>query len=192
METVTDAQLQEDKVLLPVDANPELDAQREAVVPPLARGENPSILDDTAGLEEDTGAAAGAEHPPDSRVPRAPEPSTESASPDEFGKTISDAPRLPSTHRPESDSDQEKGLKRKLGDRTVSEALVPEDIPARTRPASVGATKRPRDDSEADPNIREKKRPTPPPDENEKQEKTISAPPEDAAPKFVSARSQRV
>ncbi|KAI1789660.1 hypothetical protein LXA43DRAFT_552771 [Ganoderma leucocontextum] len=187
METVTDAQLQSvelDEVSLPVDTNPQSDDQREVVLPPLMRGENPPILDHTAGLEEDTGAAAGAEHPPDSHGAGAPDPSTESTSLDHSRRTIPDAPRLPSTHRRDSDSDQEKGLKRKLCDRTVSEALVPGDIPGGNDVAAVGPTKRPRDDPEADPNTREKKRPTPPPDENEKQEKTSSTPPADVAPKF--------
>ncbi|KAM5537367.1 hypothetical protein V8D89_008886 [Ganoderma adspersum] len=187
METVTDPQLQtvqEDKIPVSADTNPEPDHQREAVVPPLPRGENPPILSDTTGLGEDTGAAAGAEHPPDLHVPGPPEPSTESPSVDDSRRSIPDAPRLPSTHRRDSDSDQEKGLKRKLGDRSVSEALVPRDTPGGSRAVTVGATKRPRDDPEADPNTREKKRPTPPPDEDERQEKTPSTPPADVAPKF--------
>ncbi|PIL25953.1 hypothetical protein GSI_11707 [Ganoderma sinense ZZ0214-1] len=188
METVTDPQLpsaQEDKIPPSVDTNSESDHQREAIVPPLARGENPPILSDTAGLEEDTVAAAGAEHPTDSHAPGAPGPSIETTPVNDSRKSIPDAPRFPSTQRRDSDSDQEKGLKRKLGDRTVSEALVPGDIPGGNGAATVGAMKRPRDDPEADPNTREKKRPTPPPDEDDKQEKTTSTtPPPDVTPKF--------
>ena len=179
------------------DTTQQADTQTEVVVPPPMRGENPPILDDTAG-DEETGAAAGAEHPADSHVPGAPEPSNEVTFPSESGKTVPekvlDAPRLPSSHRRDSDSDQEKGgLKRKLGDRTVSEALVPGEIPGRVGAAAVGATKRPRDDPEADPNTREKKRPTPPPDEDEKTtEKKSATPPEDTAPKFVSSSTFRL
>ena len=189
MATVTDPQvqtIQQDKIPLSADTNPEPDHQREVVVAPLARGENPPILSDTTGLEEDTGAAAGTEHPPHLRLPGSSEPSTES-SVDDSRRSIPDAPRLPSTHRRDSDSDQEKGLKRKLGDRSVSEALVPGDTLGSTGVVAVGAIKRPRDDPEDDPNTREKKRPTPPPDEDERQEKTPSTPPADVAPKFVSA-----
>ena len=165
-----------------------------APLPPLMQGENPPILDDNAGDAEDTGAAAGAEHPPDSRVAGAPQPSGvpdtvfPSASSSSSDLQSSETPRIPSTHRRDSESDQEKGLKRKLGDRTVSESLVTGDtVPGRNGTAVVGATKRPRDDPEADPNTREKKRPTPPPEEDEKPEKKIETPPATSTPQFVSA-----
>ncbi|KAI0832048.1 hypothetical protein BC628DRAFT_1453097 [Trametes gibbosa] len=128
------------------------------------------VLNDTVGELEDAGAAAAAEQPAGSHMPGAPQPSVES-------QPISKSPSVeaPSTqsprsppHRRDSDSDQEKRLKRKLGDRTVSERLLPgEAIPSRSG-TPVTATKRPRDDPEADPNTREKKRPTPPPDEDGK------------------------
>ncbi|KAI0653008.1 hypothetical protein C8Q70DRAFT_1039447 [Cubamyces menziesii] len=157
--------------------------QEDAQVPPLMQGENPPILDDTAGDLEDTGAAAGAEHPAESHVPGAPEPPAGEPSASGSGLSpvpetfTSQTPRLP-PHRRDSDSDQEKGLKRKLGDRTVSERLLPGDIPGRSGTPPAGATKRPRDDPEADPNTREKKRPTPPPDESKAEDsKPASASP---------------
>ncbi|KAI0351360.1 hypothetical protein OH77DRAFT_1429905 [Trametes cingulata] len=169
------------------------DAQDDVQVPPLLRGENPPILNDTAGDLEDTGAAAGAEHPADSHVPGAPEPSLGQVSSSDSSSTpfpevqSTQTPRLP-PHRRDSDSDQEKGLKRKLGDRTVSERLLPgETIPGRSGTPPLSATKRPRDDPEADPNTREKKRPTPPPEEDEKKEETKAAPaaaPTSPPPKF--------
>ncbi|KAJ8473092.1 hypothetical protein ONZ51_g8094 [Trametes cubensis] len=143
--------------------------QEDAQVPPLMQGENPPILDDTAGDLEDTGAAAGAEHPAESHVPGAPEPPAGEPSASGSGLSpvpetfTSQTPRLP-PHRRDSDSDQEKGLKR--------------DIPGRSGTPPAGATKRPRDDPEADPNTREKKRPTPPPDESKAEDsKPASASP---------------
>ncbi|KAI0630634.1 hypothetical protein C8Q77DRAFT_1134385 [Trametes polyzona] len=147
--------------------------QEDVQVPPLLRGVNPPILDDTAGDFEDNGAAAGAEQPAGSHVSEAPQPSLDTASssgslPSTSQTQSTQTPHLP-PHRRDSDSDQEKGLKRKLGDRTVSERLLPgEQGPSRGGTPPVGATKRPRDDPEADPNTREKKRPTPPPEEDEK------------------------
>ena len=165
------------------------DPSEGSTVPPLLQGENPPILDDSAGDSEDSGAAAGAEHPANAHIPGAPEPpapadpasSSVSTSPSETH--VSSIP-LPKPHRRDSDSsDQEKGLKRKLGDRTVSESLIPgETGPGRNGVATVGATKRPRDDAEADPNTREKKRPTPPPEEDEKKAEA----PEASSPKLVS------
>ncbi|EIW58106.1 uncharacterized protein TRAVEDRAFT_47284 [Trametes versicolor FP-101664 SS1] len=157
------------------------DAQDDVQVPPLLQGENPPILNDMAG-DEDSGAAAGAEFPAGSHVPGAPEPSTLQASGSQAASvTPTDtqpelSPRLPPQRRG-SDSDQEKGLKRKLGDRTVSERLLPgEKAPSRSGTPPVTATKRLRDDNEADPNTREKKRPTPPPEEDEKKEPKAAAP----------------
>lgn len=65
----------------------------------------------------------------------------------------------------ESDSDdQDKKLKRKLGDRMPSAGL--EDVPVKRAGPSNETSKRSRD-SEEDENPREKKRPTPPPDSND-------------------------
>ncbi|KAI8985761.1 hypothetical protein BD414DRAFT_462414 [Trametes punicea] len=166
--------------------NVKADAPQDAQVPPLLRGENPPIVDEMPGDVDDTGAAAGAEQPPDSHVPGAPEPSTVQSSAFASGSALtstspeiqpSQTPRLPPQRR-DSDSDPEKGLKRKLGDRTVSERLLPgEAVPGWSGTPPVGATKRPRDDPEADPNTREKKRPTPPPDEDEKKEEPKASTP---------------
>ncbi|KAI0364669.1 hypothetical protein BV20DRAFT_974146 [Pilatotrama ljubarskyi] len=166
------------------------DAQEDVQVPPLLRGENPPILNDTAGDLEDSGAAAGAEQPAGSHVPGAPEPPTAQVAPSESSSTPfpetqrTQSPRVPH-HRRDSDSDQEKGLKRKLGDRTVSERLLPgETIPGLSGTPPLGTTKRPRDDPEADPNTREKKRPTPPPEEDEKETKAAPPPAPSSPPKF--------
>ncbi|TFK82939.1 hypothetical protein K466DRAFT_590131 [Polyporus arcularius HHB13444] len=157
--------------------------QQDTTLPPLLQGENPPILDDTAGDFEDSGAAAGAEHPANSHIPGAPQPPAPAVPP--ASTSVSTSPSdtqvssipLPRHHRRDSDSsDQEKGLKRKLGDRTVSESLVSgETLPGRNGVTTAGATKRPRDDPEADPNTREKKRPTPPPEEDEKKADTMEA-----------------
>ncbi|KAH9939073.1 uncharacterized protein BXZ73DRAFT_44063 [Epithele typhae] len=146
--------------------------QPPALPPPAASvGPNPPIVDDGEG----TGAAAGAEQPPDSRVAGAPQPSgavATSAVVDSLQAPAAsdqipfgDVPRLPSSRR-DSDSDGEKKLKRKLGDRTASAALDGVSMSRNGTPVpGAVATKRPRDDPEVDPNTREKKRPTPPPDE---------------------------
>ncbi|OBZ73787.1 hypothetical protein A0H81_06426 [Grifola frondosa] len=76
-----------------------------------------------------------------------------------------------SRHDSDSDADGEKGLKRKLGDRTVSESLAPGGTKfARNGVVAPAAVKRPRDDPDADVNPRETKRPTPPPEEEKKAE----------------------
>ncbi|KAI0794663.1 hypothetical protein C8Q74DRAFT_1366079 [Fomes fomentarius] len=163
----------------------------DTTLPPLLQGANPPILDDSACNGEDTGGAAGAEHPPESHVASAPRPSGAvfpSSSPVSTSPSDSEPSekthRLPSSRR-SSDSDQEKGLKRKLGDRTVSESFVPGDnVPGKNGTVVVGATKRPRDDPEADPNTREKKRPTPPPEEDEQAEKMVQTPASVSPPKF--------
>ena len=183
--------------------------------PPSAslQGPNPPVVDESAGDGEDTGVAAGAEQPPATHVAGAPQHSGAATPPDiekqdppascsrqssasSVSAQLVDAPRLPSTHphRRDSDSDGEKGLKRKLADRTVSERLVPEDVPiGRNGTTAVGAMKRPRDDAEADPNTREKKRPTPPPDEEKETQEAkpvvvpkAESPKTVATPKFVS------
>ncbi|EIW75098.1 hypothetical protein CONPUDRAFT_85429 [Coniophora puteana RWD-64-598 SS2] len=93
---------------------------------------------------------------------------------------IEKAPSGASTRRP-SDSDggeQEKGLKRKLGDRGVSRG--PPENGSAPSPSVVEPTKRARDDADKDDNPREAKRLTPPPDKSkEKQEE-----PMDSTPKF--------
>ncbi|KAH9857323.1 hypothetical protein C2E23DRAFT_873970 [Lenzites betulinus] len=167
---------------------PMTDAEAAATLPP--PGPNPPVINDNAVDSEDTGAAAGAEHPAGSHVSGAPQPSVgrESTSQSPPAETTStQPPRLP-TQRRDSDSDQEKGLKRKLGDRTVSERLLPgEALPSRSG-TPVNATKRPRDDPEVDPNTREKKRPTPPPDKDEEKpaetKVAAAAPASPAPPKF--------
>ncbi|CDO69678.1 hypothetical protein BN946_scf184851.g66 [Trametes cinnabarina] len=166
-------------------------SQEPIELPPLLRGENPPIVDEMAGDIEDTGAAAGAEQPADSHVPGALEPATAQVPDPKSASTAaapevkpSRIPRLP-PHRRDSDSDQEKGLKRKLGDRTVSERLLPgETVRGLSGAPAVAATKRPRDDPEEDPNSREKKRPTPPPEEDEKKDEPKAAAPAETRSAF--------
>ncbi|KAI0676130.1 hypothetical protein C8Q78DRAFT_1008203 [Trametes maxima] len=161
----------------------------DAQVPTTLVGENPPLPNDSAGGFEDSGAAAGAEQPADSHVADAPESSTSHASSVSAASSSSSletesahAPRIPPQRR-DSDSDQEKGLKRKLGDRTVSERLLPgESVPGRSNTPPVTAAKRPRDDPEADPNTREKKRPTPPPEEDVKEEQKPAPPAAPSSP----------
>ena len=93
----------------------------------------------------------------------------------------------------DSSVEQEKGLKRKLGDRAVSESREAEFVgkkaskkdvaDAATTPAT--STKRTRDEEDKDPNPKEAKRPSPPP---EKAAKTkVEEPPVASSSKFVSA-----
>lgn len=172
-------------------------------------GVAPPIIDEPTGDGGSATAAAGAEQPLDAHVGEAPLPpgaatpadgetvqpsvsDSQPLAPPSSSSQLADTPRLPSSHRRDSDSDGEKGLKRKLGDRTVSDRLVPEDPPVgRNGTSPVVATKRPRDDAEADPNTRERKRPTPPPEEEKQAElKKLEAPAAAVtAPKFVSSSS---
>lgn len=112
--------------------------------------------------------------------PQAPaSPNQAPASPTQAPESPLQVPLTPPLSRRGSESDQEKGVKRKLADRTVSERLVPEEVSHKVNgvvpAASTGATKRPRDDPEADANPRVTKRPTPPPDEGTTSEKSEKA-----------------
>ncbi|KAH7922613.1 hypothetical protein BV22DRAFT_1131270 [Leucogyrophana mollusca] len=84
----------------------------------------------------------------------------------EADEALDATPSLPSTRRA-SDSDgggeQEKGLKRKLADRGTSQG--PEGGPTTSANPTTEAAKRPRDDPDADDNPRETKRPSPPPED---------------------------
>ncbi len=152
----------------PMDAEESttVDAE-EPVVPPLMRGENPPLVIDNAGEDEHAGEADPAEVPPDAQpdevAPSAAQHEQATPPPD----SIMHSPKKDgiSLSRQGSDEnlDSEKTLKRKLGDRTVSERKVPEDH-VDLKPAATAAAKRPRDD-DTDENPRETKRPTPPPDE---------------------------
>jgi hypothetical protein len=86
---------------------------------------------------------------------------------------------FPGTRRgSDSSVEQEKGLKRKLGDRAVSESREAEsvgkkaskkDVTDAATTCAVG-TKRARDEEDKDPNPKEAKRPSPPPDKTVKTE----------------------
>jgi Ran-binding protein 3 len=99
---------------------------------------------------------------------------------------------LPSTRRG-SDSSGEQGLKRKLGDRAVSESREAEslgkkapkkDVTDAATTCGIG-TKRSRED-EKDPNPKEAKRPSPPPDKTSKTE--VEKPPAASPSKVVGVR----
>lgn len=106
-------------------------------------------------------AGTNAQHPATdiSQDTSAPAPSIEFPSMEVADNTIVADDQSTVVKAIESDSDdQDKRLKRKLGDRAVSGTEIP--VLNNTEPS-----KRARDDAEQDVNPREQKRPTPPPDE---------------------------
>lgn len=170
-------QEQEDVLVDGLDAGVPIEAKvvgsDEVFVPPVLPqdGNSPQVTVDS-GEDEHAGLDDPAEVPPDAQTsapiafdnsescPKA------SATPD-----ITPAPTSapPSRRGSESEAEAEKGLKRKLRDRTVSERLIPGEV-AESNGASAlkaGAAKRQRDDADADANPRVTKRPTPPPEEEE-------------------------
>lgn len=163
----------------PMDAESTQPDEKEAVqVPPLMRGENPPQVLDGDGAEEHAGEADPAEVPPSAQAEDpipvqgniASTPPKTSSPPYPPSSPVREPASLSRRGSDES-MDQEKGLKRKLADRTVSDRKVPEDLLAGKDVAKhVGAVKRPRDDPDADENPRETKRPTPPPDEEKEAE----------------------
>lgn len=158
------------------ESEPATDSQMEPesseTVPPVqVLADNPPLVYDE-DMDDHAGAADPAEKPPGSE-PTAPEskPAVATAlAADGTAPRSSSPPAAAAGERDASDSDpdQDKAarLKRKLGDRTASEQLVADRAKG---PTVVG--KRSRDDEEdgKDANPRETKRPTPPPDEDEKQ-----------------------
>ncbi|THG98472.1 hypothetical protein EW026_g3719 [Hermanssonia centrifuga] len=173
-------------------------------VPPLMRSENPPMLGEDAGVDEETGAAHPAEAPPDApdaspsaievkehtELPSTPPPRSPSPI------ITSPLPDVSKVSRRGSDSSiEEKGLKRKLGDRTVSDMKVPDDrLGENGFTTHTTASKRPRDDPDKDDNPRLTKRPTPPPEEEESTDRSTqpssqvkgqtSAPASSATPKL--------
>ncbi|KAH9951064.1 hypothetical protein B0H21DRAFT_719314 [Amylocystis lapponica] len=161
----------------------------------LALGENPPLIVDNAGEDEHRGEADPAEQPADAAEEHPTDEALDEQSVDADVEDISSASNssgsdvvsaassrptsvvFPHSRRgSDSDLDQEKGLKRKLGDRSLSEAFVPEVVNKRNSVPETGATKRQRDEPDEDVNPRETKRPTPPPDEEAKTEaKTAEA-----------------
>ncbi|EMD39314.1 hypothetical protein CERSUDRAFT_112956 [Gelatoporia subvermispora B] len=166
-------------------------------VPPLLlQGENPPVTGEEAGEDEHAGDADPSERPPDAQPDTVAE-ATGSGEPD-APTTSSTAslvpsapeplPRLPVPKRQGSGSEEEPekgaGVKRKMGDRSVSEQVVPGEHAAaalsgddEASSTAKSAAKRQRDDDDADANPREPKRPTPPPEEEAKEkEETATAP----------------
>ena len=92
----------------------------------------------------------------------------------------------------DSSAEQEKGLKRKLGDRAVSESREAECVGKKASKKDVTdaattcttGTKRVRDEEEKDPNPKEAKRPSPPPEKTSKAE--TEEPPVASSSKMVS------
>lgn len=155
-----------------IDSQMEPQSSESETVPPVrVLADNPPLVYDEE-MDDHAGAADPAEKPPGSE-PTAPESEPTVATPlaaDGTAPRSSSPPAVAVGERDASDSDpdQDKAarLKRKLGDRTASEQLV---VDRAKGPTVVG--KRSRDDEEdgKDANPRETKRPTPPPDEDEKQ-----------------------
>ncbi|KAF9648657.1 hypothetical protein BDM02DRAFT_3186979 [Thelephora ganbajun] len=91
----------------------------------------------------------------------------------------------------DSSVEQEKGLKRKLGDRAVSESREAECVGKKASKKDVtdaattcvAGTKRARDEEDKDPNPKEAKRPSPPPEKTAKKE--AEEPPIASPPKMV-------
>lgn len=168
------------------------EAQGETVIPPSLRGENPPLIVDNDGADEHAGEADPAAAPPVAQPEEPSTPPPRSTSPMLTSPQRNVPSASASTSRRGSDSsmDQEKGLKRKLADRTTTEhqTLAENGITL--------ATKRPRDDPDKDENPREPKRPTPPPDGSEaNSKKTEASPPVQkpapTTPQLVSYESSR-
>lgn len=201
-----DAQVEQTEVLLhPVGANPPIvvdDIGEDehageadpAEVPPDAQVEDVEVED--AQVEdvqvEDTqlevSPPADAAHGDDAPEKAPSTPPQREASPIIF----SPAPNPTTVSRRRSDSsEEEKVLKRKIGDRSVSESTpVVDTADERETRKRNTAAKRLRDDPDRDENPRLTKRPTPPPDEEKKEESssstTTSKPTAAPAPKKVS------
>lgn len=163
----------------------------EVSVPPaLLQGDNPPQVADDAGEDDRAGQADPTEISPDAQ------PSATAAFHNSEAQSKvsapSDIPPAPTTATPsrrssESEAEAEKGLKRKLGDRTVSERLIPGEVAEGDNVSApkVGVAKRQRDDADADANPRVTKRPTPPPEaleaNGEKGDQKVEAPSSQAA-----------
>ena len=148
------------------------DDQQDAfiIVSPLLRGENPPMAIDSDGDEEHAGEADPAEIPPAAQHddPTLLE-NIVTTPPSRTSQTPPESPEKGVSRRASDESmDQEKRLKRKLGDRTISDHKLPEELLAEKDAGKATAAKRPRDDPDDDVNPRETKRPTPPPDKSEK------------------------
>lgn len=146
-----------------------------AVPPVLLQGENPPQVTDGAGEDEHAGQADPAEVPPDAQpsdpVPRSgnPEVHPEVSATSAIQPTSASSSQPHSRRSSESEAEAEKGVKRKLRDRTVSERLIPGEVEEDTNATvpKTGVTKRQRDDADTDASPRLTKRPTPPPEESE-------------------------
>jgi len=108
------------------------------------------------------------------------------------GSADSLPPVLGTRRGSDSSVEQEKGLKRKLGDRAVSESREAERVGKKASKkdvtdaatTSAAGTKRARDEESKDPNPKEAKRPSPPPDKTAK--KKVEVPPVASSSKAVS------
>ena len=182
-----------------------LPAAKTADTPLVVPGENPPVVMDDAGADEHSGGADPAEVPPDAQDDEPPQqPSTTdheekkapSTPPPREASPMYVSP-LPDTklRRGSDSSTEEKGLKRKMGDRTVSDAKEPPELVENGEVKAATAAKRPRDDPDADDNPRQSKRPTPPPDEEKKAETESEAATQETSedsPSTSSAKSVSV
>ena len=100
---------------------------------------------------------------------------------------------FPSSRRgSDAEVEQEKGLKRKLGDRAVSESREAECVGKKASKkdvtdaatTSAAGTKRARDEEDKDPNPKEAKRPSPPPEKTTKPK--VEEPPVASSSKMAS------
>ena len=144
----------------------------DVVVPPVVlQGESPPQNAGSSGEDGHVGHADLAEVLPDTQTSELADIDDREVS---ATSPILPAPRTTSSTRRSSQSEveAEKGVKRKLRDRTVSERLIPgEAAEDNSVSPMVGAAKRQREDVDVDANPRVSKRPTPPPEEQETNER---------------------
>ena len=148
-------------------------------------GDPPIILTGSVVIDETTTSAAEPSAVTDDSLP----------SFDRKKRTSADSLQpFPTRRGSDSSVEQEKGLKRKLGDRAVSESREAEcvgkkaskkDVTDAATTCATGA-KRARDEGEKDPNPKEAKRPSPPPEKTPKKE--AKEPPVASPPKLVRVR----
>ena len=182
------------------DQPPQHDAQEESLdVPILLRTENqPPMLHD-AREDEHTGATDPVEAPTsalledpipvDGNVASDPPHAPKEPSP----TSPAEEPSSLSRHGSDESMDQDKTLKRKLADRSISDRKLPQDALSEqddTKPSA--SMKRPREEPDADENPRETKRPTPPPDEEKEANKEGESPsvPPSATPSLAPSEVQ--
>lgn len=166
---------------------------------PFPTTEDPTTEEKPASPEETSTAVTDStvpdkDLPQPGKVASVAEPSNDPPEPPERPKRASADYLLPfpGTRRgSDSSSEQEKGLKRKLGDRAVSESREAESVGKKASKkditdaatTSTAGAKRSRDEEDKDPNPKEAKRPSPPPEETT--ETQVEKPPVASSSKMV-------